>query len=858
MSENSSSELGNYRVEEQLGAGGMGVVYRAFDTTLLRPVALKFITETGEQDAHMRMRFLREARTAAALNHPGVCTVYHVGEVDADTPTIGNRIVRSGTPYIVMELVEGETLAAWIARHGALELDDFLDIATQVAAGLAEAHDRGIVHRDLKPGNVMITARQRVKILDFGLARQLPTMDVSPDDQTATASIELTRSGTFLGTTSYASPEQLLGRQVDARSDQFSFGIMLYEMAAGKRPFVGESPTATIAKILESDAPPLSGPRPDLPAELHEIVERCLQKDPEQRYATTSELLAGLNELRSRTVDSRTDEYPVAPGRPWRRPVVLAAIVILAGLGVLWGAGFFTSVAPLAPGTRIAVLPFQNLSDDPLDSDHIASGLSRMLIDRLVAVGVGVTQWPTVQPYAKRGRRPARFARELGTEAVLAGTFRLDEDAILVNLNLYVDDGRNLVWDATFEDSFENLIAFQQQLVVATAERLKGRLDGEDRALLESESSSNVDAYDAYLQGSYIFQATDEDAANAAFLWFRAAIDLDPNLAAAHVGLGAVYSQRYFFGWGGGMQNLVNAEQSFSTALKLERSLPRARRGLVSVYWEQGLAEATLIQGKDAAIYGAAGDIETQLARAQAFLLGGLPDRAIPLYRHVLEIDNRNEAASWWLVIATAWAASYTETIDAALVYRDRFGDDAEVLTWLGHAQHMLGDLPAARATYERAIEMAQQSASVYVFLNAGQVYLDLGEPAAARRLWNRGAEELRSRLQRDPDNARIRGYLALHLAALGDHASFRAERERLLAGDVNGYTLFVLSFAHLMLGEEGAAETAMRDAILAGALLPLEIHPMVQGRFTDEMRSIYDSLENRLRKRYADEEPQQ
>ena len=292
--------LGHYRIIEKIGEGGMGVVYRAEDTTLKRPVALKLVSEnpTVRDDRHAR--FLREARTAAALNHPSICTIYEVGEVqeggEAPTSESGDPIV-AGKSFIAMELVEGETLSASLARTGALPINVLLKTAVQVAEGLAEAHSRRIVHRDLKPQNVMLGPEGRVKILDFGLAKPLGPTDDAAMSAAATQSAELTREGRVLGTAAYMSPEQAQGRRVDARSDVFSFGTMLYQMATGQRPFDGETDINTLAKILEADAPPLAKHVPDVPINLDRIVRRCLQKNPAARYNDTRDLVVDLQEL---------------------------------------------------------------------------------------------------------------------------------------------------------------------------------------------------------------------------------------------------------------------------------------------------------------------------------------------------------------------------------------------------------------------------------------------------------------------------------------------------------------------------------------------------------------------------------
>jgi len=311
--------IGRYRIVERLGTGGMGVVYRAEDLELHRPVALKFLPTELAADDERRARFLREARVAAALNHPNTCTVYEVGEHQAH-------------PFIAMELIEGETLAARLSRSDRPTLREILDVAIQLAEGLAEAHSRQIVHRDLKPQNVMVTRSGRVKILDFGLAKPLQT--VRTGGMLTTSELISADLGhtTIVGTCSYMSPEQALGRRVDQRSDIFAFGILLYELIAGDRPFQGETTTEILAKVIEAEPASLSSVAPAAPSDLVTIVRRCLQKRPEGRYADTRELVADLRAVHRRAMPREVapDSREVFAARGVREAVGAVVLLLLA------------------------------------------------------------------------------------------------------------------------------------------------------------------------------------------------------------------------------------------------------------------------------------------------------------------------------------------------------------------------------------------------------------------------------------------------------------------------------------------------------------------------------------------------
>ena len=319
--------LSNHRILEKIGEGGMGVVYRAEDTRLGREVAIKVLPATSAARDDLRVRLLREARMAAALNHPNLCTIHEVGELEG------------GTPFIVMELLRGETLHALIARTGALPVKDLVDIAVQIAEGVAEAHLHQIVHRDLKPQNVMVNAGGRVKVLDFGLAKPLQEVEPSDDVMTRAAShsSEMSKRGHVVGTAAYMSPEQALGEQVDSRSDVFSFGTMLYEMATAQRPFRGRTLTSTIAKILETEPPLLSGIRPGLPPDLERIIRRCLQKKPADRYNDTRDLVGDLKELRQALTSGVVPMAAPARNRwPWIAAALGAVALAAVAVAMIW------------------------------------------------------------------------------------------------------------------------------------------------------------------------------------------------------------------------------------------------------------------------------------------------------------------------------------------------------------------------------------------------------------------------------------------------------------------------------------------------------------------------------------------
>jgi Tol biopolymer transport system component len=365
----------HYRLLAPLGEGGMGIVYRAEDTTLGRPVAVKFLHSRTIEDQALRTRFLREARLAASINHPNICTIYEVGEVTGDIPLFAgarSEVVPAGTPFIAMELVVGETLHDRLMRVGRLPVKELLAIGVQIAEGMQEAHARRIVHRDLKPHNVLIDGAGRVKILDFGLAK--PLDGPRPDDvvmvDALTRSAELTRMGGIVGTVAYMSPEQAQGKPLDSSSDLFSFGVMLYELATGQRPFDGSSPTSTIAKILETDPRPIRETVPHLPSDLDRIVRRCLQKNPADRYHDARDLVLDLKDLQQTLSSGIGAAVGASSQRPHRSTIALVAgVASVVGLAVAFVLMRGRSAPPVIPATHRQITFSGNVSAPAISPD---------------------------------------------------------------------------------------------------------------------------------------------------------------------------------------------------------------------------------------------------------------------------------------------------------------------------------------------------------------------------------------------------------------------------------------------------------------------------------------------------------
>ena len=727
-------QIGSYNILSPLGSGGMGEVFLAHDTTLNRKVALKFLPNFMQEDPTARKRFLREAKMAAALDHPFICKVYEIGEED-------------GKAFISMEYLRGKTLKERLAE-GRLALKEALGIAGEIAEALAEAHEGGIVHRDLKPANIMLTPQGHAKVMDFGLAKQLiPAEGVGSQEESLTG---MTKTGTTLGTLPYMSPEQMRGEEVDTRSDVFSFGVLLYEMIAGAHPFWKAQRMETVSAILRDEPSPLRDYVPNLPEGLEQTVEKMLAKRPEERFQIVQEVYRNLNRMQGGPGGLKLRSRPIGLWRSRPLQLLLAVIVLVAGLLIWWG----VFSGPSSPGgvlPSVAVLPLTNISEDPLESDYLAHGISQAVTSRLTQIGLRVTPWESARRYGEGNQTPQATARELNVDAVLTGTFQITGDQILTNVAL-VEAGTGLQsWADTSVLPYEDLFQVQLQIAAGVAEKLKKKLTGQEEEILAIAESGSVDAYDSYLQGAYFMQEATQEATGVAFDYFSRAVELDPDLVEAHVGLGTAYYSQFHEGWEGGLQNLDLAESSFETALRLNPTSIRARRGLMHVYWERGSTEACLIQGQEAARLGQPSDVETLLAQGWAYLFGGLADRGLPFLRRVIELDPVNESAHWGLAV---WARGTEESIEVGETYFNRFGDDQQLHIWVGLSYQALGDLARAQEHYQKArgltsatspsIRSSASHANLQGLLFSGLIYERLGDHIRARQTWQRGVELLK------------------------------------------------------------------------------------------------------------------
>jgi len=545
----------HYRIVEELGRGGMGVVYRAEDLELERSVAIKFLPDSVAGNAEERERFKREARAAAALNHASICTIHAIEEGDGQT-------------FIVMEYVDGQELKHRL-RSGPLAVDEALVIAGQLADGLAAAHARGIVHRDIKSSNVMLSADGRVKIMDFGLAKMR-------------GSSQVTKVGTTVGTAAYMSPEQARGEEVDQRSDLWSLGVVLYEMLAGKLPFPSDYDQATIYAILNQEAESLRAIRPELPDRLEQIVTRAMAKDPAGRFQTAGEFAAALRE--GHTVPSR-DPFPQvsrAPARSKRLFLTIAAGAAVVAAAVLTIALLWTGANGRIQS--IAVLPFLNETGD-LDSEYLSDGITESLISHLSPIsGLRVMARSTVFQFKGKGSDPREVGRTLEVGAVLAG--RLDQrgNRLLVSAELIdVNTGAQL-WGERFNREMADVLTIEEEISRSIARELQLTLGGEEQRRLTQRPTENSEAYQLYLRGRYHWNKRSPEGMKTALEFFRNAVDKDPSYARAWSGLADTYvvSMGVYLGVTPAVAR-EEAKRAALNAIRIDETLAEAHTSMAAI-----------------------------------------------------------------------------------------------------------------------------------------------------------------------------------------------------------------------------------------------------------------------------------
>jgi eukaryotic-like serine/threonine-protein kinase len=603
--------IGHYRIDASLGAGGMGEVYLAEDTRLGRQVALKFLPADFTKDRDRLRRFEQEARAASRLNHPNIITIYEFGQ-------FGER------HFIATEYIEGMTLRERLAGR-ALTLTEALDVIVQVASALETAHAKGIVHRDIKPENIMLRRDRIVKVLDFGLAKLTEGFGSGSDfDSEATTRMELkTASGIVTGTARYMSPEQARGNAVDARTDIWSLGCVLYEMLAGRAPFEGSTLSDVLVSVLEREPPPLARYAVETTAELEWAVKKALRKDRDERYQTIKELLADLKGLKRqlemeadleragtlerrseasqaessgdstagtlqlaaaqtdnanaiRTTPNAESNTGIVGRRKLTAPLILAALVAATIAAAYFVYSRYFAASGKAGIASIAVLPFTNASNNP-DMEYLSDGVSESLINSLSQLpGIKIIARSSSFKYKGKEINPQEVASALGVQAIMTGRIVERGDNLQISVEVVDTRDNTTLWGAQYNRKAADLQAVQEEIARTISEKLRLKLTGAQEQQLTKRATENPEAYQLYLSGEFYIRKTGMENNRKALDYYNQAIALDPNFAEAYAGVAEVYNVLAESGSPDPRGDNAKAKAAAEKALELDTTLARA------------------------------------------------------------------------------------------------------------------------------------------------------------------------------------------------------------------------------------------------------------------------------------------